>query len=424
MKFALIAIFTLMKSVLLAQSGYAVNDITGNFPVNKILNYSSSSSSFKNLKDRLVIVDFFGTWCMPCIKALPKLTALQHQYKDEIRVLLVSDESQVKLENFIKKQTTFTLPVVVDEQGVFIKLFQPPSYPYTVIVGKNGKVIAVPPSEEVNEANISKWLSEQNTGILTTNPVTKVDTALVSSGNDKITDEVERSSNKLVQLSQDFMYAAKTGDETSGFIEQLKNISFDDLKTTIKTDDDKKAFWINLYNAYTQASLKKNPEQYKKRSQFFGSRQIEIAGKQFSLDDIEHGILRRSKIKWSLGYFNKLFPGKVEKQLRVDKLDYRLHFALNCGAKSCPPIAFYKPETINQQLDLATKAYLRSEAAYDETINTVKLPTLMNWFRRDFGGKRKMIDLLKKLSIIPADKNPKIKFKDYDWTLYLQNYKS
>ena len=125
-----------------------------------------------------------------------------------------------------------------------------------------------------------------------------------------------------------------------------------------------------------------------------------------------------------MGYLKKIFPRKTEKQLRVSVLDYRIHFALNCGAKSCPPIAFYKPETINQQLELATKAYLRGEAEYDETTNTVKLPTLMSWFRRDFGGKKKMIELLKPLSVIPADKNPKIKFKDYDWALYLQNYKS
>ena len=424
MKLLFLAILLMIKSVIIAQSGYTVNDITGDFPVNKILNYSSTSSSFKSLKDRLIIVDFFGTWCVPCVRALPKLTSLQQQYKDEIRVLLVSEELQAKLESFIKKQTNFTLPVVVDEQGVFLKSFQPPSYPYTVIVGKNGKVIAIPSSEEINEVNINKWLSEQNTSITVGEKTNRIDSALLTSNIIKETPQVEKSNNKLVQLSQDFMYAAKTGDETGQFITRFKNMSFDDLKTTIKTDDEKKAFWINLYNAYTQVSLKKNPEQYKKRSQFFGSKQIEIAGEKFSLDDIEHGILRRSSIKWSLGYLKKLFPGKTERQLRVAKLDYRLHFALNCGAKSCPPIAFYKPETINQQLDLATNAYLKGEAVYDEATNTVKLPTLMNWFRRDFGGKKNMIQLLRKLSIIPADKNPKIEFKEYDWTLYLQNYKS
>ena len=148
-----------------------------------------------------------------------------------------------------------------------------------------------------------------------------------------------------------------------------------------------------------------------------------VAGKIFSLDKIEHGILRRSKIKWSLGYFSKLFPNKTEKDLRVDKLDYRIHFALNCGAKSCPPIAFYNPENINTQLDVAATAYLTAEAEYDAATNVLKLPAILSWFRRDFGGKQKMVELLKSKQLLKSDVNPKIKFKKYDWTLYLNNYK-
>lgn len=424
MKLTFIIIFSGLCSVVKAQPGYAVNDMTSNFPIATILNHSSGSSSFKQFNQKLLVVDFFGTWCVPCIRALPKLSALQEKYKNQINILLVSEEPLAKLEGFIKKQANFIFPVVVDEEKSFISSFQPPAYPYTVIVGNNGKVIAIPAQEEMTEENISKWLKEQetNSGDIV-NKTNKIDTLQVTSTNITKKEEVEASQNKLVQLSQEFMYAAKIGDEAATYISQLKNSSIIDITATIKTDDDKKAFWINLYNAYTQVSLKKNPDLYKNRKQFFTGKQIEMGGKEFSLDDIEHGILRRSKIKWSLGHLGKLFPGKTEKRLRVDRLDYRLHFALNCGAKSCPPIAFYKPENINQQLDLATKAYLRGEAVYDEAANTVNLPALMSWFRRDFGGKRKMITLLKELSIVPADKNPKIVFKEYDWTLYLQNYK-
>jgi thiol-disulfide isomerase/thioredoxin len=422
MKLAFLIILITVKSALLAQTGYGVNDMTGDFKINKILNSPVASSSFYNLKDRLLVVDFFGTWCVPCVRALPKLASLQQKYNVKVRIVLVSEEEETKLANFIGKQKDFKFPVVVDEEKNFITRFQPPSYPYTVIVGKNGEVIAIPSQEEMTAENIDKWLKKQDAAPVM-NKTNTIDSQPVSSTNDKKT-EVEASQNKLVKLSQEFMYAAKTGDETTSFIAALSNLEMSELIATIQTDDEKKAFWINLYNAYTQTVLKKNPEQYKQRGKFFGSKQIEIAGRQFSLDDIEHGILRRSKIKWSLGHLNKLFPGKTKKKLRVDKLDYRLHFALNCGAKSCPPIAFYKPENINQQLELATKAYLRGEAEYDEATNTVKLPTLMSWFRRDFGGKKKMIALLQQLSIVPAGKNPKIKFKEYDWTLYLQNYKS
>ena len=422
MKLTFLIVCVWLSFAVKAQQGYAVNDMTVDFPIPKILNHTSTSSSFQQFKETLLVIDFFGTWCVPCVRALPKLSALQEKYKSQIKIILVSEEPQLKLENFIKKQTNFVFPVVVDEEKSFIKSFQPPSYPYTVVVAKNGKISAIPTQDEMTEDNIIKWLKKQDAELVI-NKTNRIEPAPVTSGDNKKS-EAEASKNKLVQLSQEFIYAAKTDEETAGFIMQLKQLTLDDLQATIKTDDEKKAFWINLYNAYTQAALKKNPEQYKNRGKFFGNKFIEIAGQTFSLDDIEHGILRRSKIKWSLGHLNKLFPGKTEKALRVDRLDCRLHFALNCGAKSCPPIAFYRPENINQQLDLATKAYLKGEAEYDEATNTVKLPTLMSWFRRDFGGKRKMITLLKQLTIVPQDKTPKIIFKEYDWTLYLQNYKS
>lgn len=422
MKIVFVIFFAGLSSVLNAQSGYAVNDMTGDFPVSKILNHTPSSSTFRQFKTKLLIVDFFGTWCVPCVRALPKLNALQGKYKSEINILLVSEEKQEKLENFIQKQTSFIFPVVVDDEKKFVSLFQPPAYPYYVVIGKNGRIIAIPTQEEITETNIDRWLKMQDIDPVIETTNNKTNPSVSSINNQKT--EVQLSQNKLVQLSQDFMYAAKTGEETSIFISKLQQLSMDDLQQTINTDEEKKAFWINLYNAYTQVALKNNPEQYTKRSKFFGNKFIKIAGQSFSLDDIEHGILRRSKLKWSLGHFNKLFPGKTEKKLRVDKLDYRLHFALNCGAKSCPPIAFYRSENIDQQLELATKTFLRGEVEYNETANTVKLPMLMSWFRRDFGGKTKMIELLKQLSIVPMDKTPTIKFKEYDWTLYLQNYKS
>lgn len=424
MKSYFLVIFCLLTSSLQAQPGYVVNDRIIDFPIEKIINTTVASSSFNQLNDRLLIFDFFGTWCVPCVKALPGLSALQDKYKDQIRVVLISSEPEIKLTAFFNKQKNFTLPVIVDEQERIINKFQPPSYPYTVVVGRGGKVIAIPTSEELVPENIDKWLGQQEKNIESVMTKTyQKDTSTVSSDVLKPVSNVNGSENKLVQLSQDFMYAAKTGDETSDFISRLKQIEMDELQLSIKTDHEKKAFWINLYNAYTQVALKENPAQYKNRGRFFGNKFIQIAGHSFSLDDIEHGILRRSKVKWSLGYFNKLFLGKTEKQLRVTALDYRIHFALNCGAKSCPPIAFYRAEDIDKQLDIATKVYLSGEAEYDKSVNRIKLPALMSWFRRDFGGKKGMIALLQALAIVPVGKKPAIQFKQYDWTLYLQNYK-
>lgn len=219
------------------------------------------------------------------------------------------------------------------------------------------------------------------------------------------------------------MYAAKTHEETAMYINELRKLDYTLLLSALKNDNDKKAFWINLYNAYVNAALYKDPGQYKNRNAFFKNKNITVAGKILSLDKIEHGILRRSKIKWSLGYFSKLFPNMTEKDLRVDKLDYRIHFALNCGAKSCPPIAFYDPEHLQVQLDAAATAYLGAETNYDPITHVLQLPAILSWFRRDLGGKKKIIELLKTKQLLAATVDPKIKFKKYDWSLYIDNFK-
>jgi hypothetical protein len=48
----------------------------------------------------------------------------------------------------------------------------------------------------------------------------------------------------------------------------------------------------------------------------------------------------------------------------------------------------------------------------------------MSWFRADFGGKKGMMEIVKSIHLVPVGAHPKIKFKDYDWTLALNNYKN
>lgn len=414
MKFFFSLLVTFLLSGAYAQDSYKKGDIVADFTFKKILNNPASSSSLKTMGSELTIIDFFGTWCIPCVRALPHLTELQAEYKSKVTIILVSAEEEQKLSKFIEARKPFAFPVVVDNSNSFISLFQPPSYPYTIVLNSQGKIIEVTDAASLKSEDIKGWLQHKKD--TSTAPATIIKPV----SNLAIT----KSSNPLVNLSQQFIYAAKTGESVESLVMKLKNLSYDSLKNSLAFDDDKKAFWINLYNGYTQMILKADPDKFKERNKFFKAKQIEVAGKMFSLDDIEHGILRHSKIKWSLGYLNKIFPGKTEKDLRVDTLDYRIHFALNCGAKSCPPIAFYNPENLDTQLDLATKAYLSGEAEYNAEDNVVELPALMNWFRRDFGGKKKMKLLLKKIQIIPEESDPKIKFKKYDWNLYLDHYKA
>ncbi|HMU44811.1 MAG TPA: DUF547 domain-containing protein [Chitinophagaceae bacterium] len=235
--------------------------------------------------------------------------------------------------------------------------------------------------------------------------------------------QMDSFAGDYIKISQSLLYSLKTEANPETFLKDLKDAKEETLIKQLYNDDRKKAFWLNIYNSFVQLSLSENPSLFKKRSEFFSRKRFVIAGKPLSLDDIEHGILRRSKIKWSLGHLNKLFPGGFEKKFRVDTLDYRIHFALNCGAKSCPPIVFYDPEKIERQLRLATRSYLKSEVIFNESENIVELPAIMSWFRRDFGGKRKMIQLLRELEILPTSAKPSIRFKKYNWEVFLSHYK-
>lgn len=419
----LFVLYLLPSINVFAQNGYKKNDIVKETYIKKIINYTSATTSLNNLKGKLTIIDFFGTWCNPCIKALPALKAFKEQFKNDLNIILISSETEAQLNTFITTRKPFAFPIIVDEDEVFTNAFMPPAYPYTVILDKNLKVLSLTNTTELTDDIIKNFLLAQNENkeVINIEITDKKDTIKKISIN-KMNDNTVQ--NKLLQFSQDFIYAAKTNTNVENYILKLKTYNYDTLIANLKTDDERKTFWINLYNAYTNTALHKNPDQYKNRSTFFKTKNIVVAGKVFSLDKIEHDILRRSKIKWSLGYLNKWFPKKVDRQLRVKKLDYRIHFALNCGAKSCPPIAFYAASTINKQLDIATKTFLTSEVQYNKENNTVTMPILLSWFRRDFGGKKNIIILAQKLALIPNNSTPKILFKKYDWTLYLENYKN
>lgn len=235
-------------------------------------------------------------------------------------------------------------------------------------------------------------------------------------------DEVIASDIDYNELSESFLNKIKLNESTENIETTLANASLGDLEESLNTDAKKFAFWTNIYNAYIQVILKKNPDLYKDRGSFFKKEQITIAGEKISFAKIEHGILRKSQWEYGLGYIRKWFPGKLERKLRVNKRDYRIHFALNCGAKDCPPVAIYEWERINEQFDKGTKAYLSSTTNYNNLKKEVSVTSLFNWFRGDFGGKNGIKKILKQNGLIPTTKDIELDYNNYDWTLDLDNF--
>lgn len=224
------------------------------------------------------------------------------------------------------------------------------------------------------------------------------------------------------ELSEQFLRNIKEGKKTKDLQNILANTTLEDLENHLKTNDQKKAFWLNIYNAYIQVILAEQPELYKDRGSFFKKEQINIAGRNFSFAEIEHGMVRKSQWEYGLGYIRKWFPNKFERTLRVEERDYRVHFALNCGAKDCPPVAIYNADRLEEQLTKGTKRFLDQTSEFDGEKREAGVTSLFSWFRGDFGGKGGTKDILKENGLIKSTKDVDLVFKDYDWTLYLDNF--
>ncbi len=225
-----------------------------------------------------------------------------------------------------------------------------------------------------------------------------------------------------IPLAKDLLTAIRDNEDYEQYQEDLANLDAKYLADALPTDEHKLAFWLNIYNAYIQSILMETPELFENRGDFFGEPRVTIAGEELSFDDIEHGIIRSSQNKLGGGFLGKLFVGKYEKMMRTEERDGRIHFALNCGAKDCPPVAVYEYERLNEQLDASSKRFLTKTTEYDKEKKVAKVTPLFSWFRGDFGGLDGVPNYLQRYGIIEPGADPELEFKEYDWTLDLGNY--
>jgi hypothetical protein len=229
----------------------------------------------------------------------------------------------------------------------------------------------------------------------------------------------ERSTPSPVERSQQLLDATRQDASLDSHLRALEALDPEALEA-IETDRRAAlAFWINCYNAGTQLLLQRRPALYESRLWIFRLFRVpclSVAGTALSLDDIEHGILRGSRSKYGFGYVPRLFPSPFERRYRFEEPDPRIHFALNCGSNSCPPIRFYEPDRIDEQLDLATRGYLEPAVEYDAAAGTARVPKVFSWYRGDFGGESGIVSLLKAHEIVPADASVSIEYTTWDWT--------
>ncbi len=96
------------------------------------------------LGKKIIIIDFWATWCKPCKKLLKKLDELGHEFRDQVIVLAIStDESSsfARIESFVKSRR-YRFTVLLDPDSSVSGIFNPAgTIPYTMIIDLNKKIV-------------------------------------------------------------------------------------------------------------------------------------------------------------------------------------------------------------------------------------------------------------------------------------------
>lgn len=160
--------------------------------------------------------------------------------------------------------------------------------------------------------------------------------------------------------------------------------------------EEKLAYWINAYNAFT---LKLIVDNYPTKTimNFDGGKtwdvkRIQLGDKKYSLNQIENNIIRP--------------------QFK----DPRIHFAVNCAAKSCPPLwnRAYTAENLDAALEARAKAFINDPKFNTISASKASVSKIFDWYAADFGDLKKYLN---KYADTQLKASAAVTFKEYDWAL-------
>ena len=119
----------------------AESDLLGKAaPDFQLTTLQGESVSLADLKGQVVVLDFWASWCPPCIESLPHLGKLHAEKREGVKVFAVNlREDKAKVEAFMKSKSV-DVPVLLDSDGRVAEKYNVVSIPQTVVIGKDGTV--------------------------------------------------------------------------------------------------------------------------------------------------------------------------------------------------------------------------------------------------------------------------------------------
>ena len=221
-------------------------------------------------------------------------------------------------------------------------------------------------------------------------------------------------------------YAAMGGSPAYEQLTQTTALLPDLDLAELQSDEEKIAFFLNLYNVLAvdgvvafgiQKSVMEVPS-------FFSTVAYQVGPHVLNLDQIENGVLRVNGPHPATK--RRLFaPDDPRLSLCPSRVDPRIHAALVCASTSCPPFAFYDAERLDAQLDLAAAGYVEGDVRVRDDARRVDLPITFYYYGGDWGRRDEIFAfLVRHTSGVLRESLERARAEDfafefqrYDWSL-------
>ena len=145
-----------MKKMLLIVFGFCFSINSAQISVSKVIQESQIASSYEN---KLYFIDFWATWCGPCVYAKKMLTVLQKQYPKDFYVISISDESESIVKRYLSKRPT-ELAIAIDDFKNTFSTYNIVSRPQGVLLNAEGEKLWQGHPSDLSSEMVSRFLKK------------------------------------------------------------------------------------------------------------------------------------------------------------------------------------------------------------------------------------------------------------------------
>uniref|UniRef100_A0A915BG44 DEP domain-containing protein n=1 Tax=Parascaris univalens TaxID=6257 RepID=A0A915BG44_PARUN len=199
-------------------------------------------------------------------------------------------------------------------------------------------------------------------------------------------------------LTEDRKTIKYVGIEDNEYFQDYIALSRDIQRLNVQDANrwEKVAVFVNIYNIMLIHAFTKfgSPNDVWQRRKLLNSTYYVIGGQPYSLQSILNGILRGNKRGVNMLW--EPFGSQDRRlQLALNEAEPLVHFTVNYGTKSGPPIRLYSVENVTEEMKSAAREFLSCEdnLRIDAKKSTIFLPYIFDWYAEDFGrSKRKVVE--------------------------------